>query len=121
MGTFWIKETTAGFRFELRADNGSVVATSGLYRSRAACRKGIESVVRCCLAHLEDQTEEDCDIEKNPKFELFRDGERRFRFRLRARNGAVIVSGGSYRAKASCLDGIASVRRSARKAEVWEE
>lgn len=121
MGRFWIRETTAGFRFDLRASNGKIIATSRLYPSRSACRRGIESVRRCCMAHVEDQTETGRGAENNPKFELFRDGDRRFRFRLRASNGAVIASGGSYQAKASCLDGIASVRRSAPEAEIWEE
>lgn len=121
MGRFWIRETAAGFCFDLRAANGSVVASGGPYRSRGACRRGIASVRRCCTAHLEDQTERDWDVEKHPKLELFRDEDRRFYFCLRARNGAVIASSGSYRTKASCLDGIASMRRSALAADVWEE
>ncbi|MBQ9067728.1 MAG: YegP family protein, partial [Eggerthellaceae bacterium] len=34
-----------------------------------------------------------------------------FRFRLKAANGQVICSGEGYKAKKSCLNGIASIRK----------
>jgi uncharacterized protein YegP (UPF0339 family) len=41
-----------------------------------------------------------------------------FRFRLKARNGEIIAVGEGYKAKASCLNGIDSIRRNAPDAEV---
>ena len=44
MGKFVVKETNTGIKFDLKAGNGEVIATSEVYASKAACLKGIESV-----------------------------------------------------------------------------
>ena len=43
-------------------------------------------------------------------FEIFRDKEGKFRFRLKAPNGEIIASSESYETKRECLKGIESVR-----------
>ncbi len=45
------------------------------------------------------------------KFECYRDKAGSFRFRLKAANGQAILSSEGYKAKASCLNGIASVQK----------
>ena len=44
MGKFVVKETKTGVKFDLKAGNGQVIATSEVYTTEAACLKGIESV-----------------------------------------------------------------------------
>ena len=44
MGKFVVKETNTGIKFDLKAGNGEVIATSEVYSSKAACLKGIASV-----------------------------------------------------------------------------
>ena len=44
MGKFVVKKTATGVKFDLKATNGQVIATSEVYTSDAACMKGIESV-----------------------------------------------------------------------------
>ena len=44
MGKFVIKQVKTGLMFNLKANNGQVIATSEIYNSDAACRNGIESV-----------------------------------------------------------------------------
>ena len=44
MGKFVIKETKTGIKFDLKASNGEVIATSEVYASESACINGIESV-----------------------------------------------------------------------------
>lgn len=46
MGAFVIKTTEKGSHFVLKADNGEVIATSQIYKSKESCKKGIESVKR---------------------------------------------------------------------------
>ena len=58
---------------------------------------------------------------KNPKFEVYKDKAGEFRFRLRAANGEIILTGESYKAKAGCLKGIESIRRNAAESPVVEE
>ncbi len=118
MGTFTIKKVASGFKFDLLASNGEVVATSEVYKTAAACRKGIQSViVNAEKAAIEDLSALDAPI-ANPKFQLYRDKAGRFRFRLRSRNGSIIAVSEGYRARSGCLDGIESVRFYAKNPEI---
>ncbi|MBO5137755.1 MAG: YegP family protein [Spirochaetaceae bacterium] len=57
----------------------------------------------------------------NPKFEVYKDKAGEFRFRLKAKNGENIAASEGYKAKASCMNGIESVKKNAPKAEIVEE
>lgn len=121
MGKFVIKTVASGIKFDLKAGNGEVIATSEVYNSKSACKNGIESVRRNApVAALEDQTVEGFATEKHPKFEVYKDNKGEYRFRLKATNGQIIATGEGYVAKASCLNGVESVRRNAPEAPVAE-
>lgn len=109
MDYFVIRQVPTGVKFDLRSGNGEVIATSEVYKTQAACRKGVESVRKNApIAPVEDQTlAERCS---NPKFEVYEDRGGQFRFRLRARNGGIIAVSENYTAKSACLDGIEAVR-----------
>lgn len=49
----------------------------------------------------------------NPKFERYTDKGGEHRFRLRARNGQVILSSEGYSSKSGCTNGIESVKKNA--------
>ena len=119
MGKFVVKATKTGFVFNLKAGNGETIATSEVYTTEAACLKGVESVRKNAVdAKLEDQTVAEVAAVTNPKFEMYTDKAGEFRFRLKARNGETIAASEGYKAKASCLNGIDSVRRNAPDAAV---
>ncbi len=119
MGKFVVKATKTGFVFNLKAGNGETIATSEVYTTEAACLKGVESVRKNAAdAKLEDQTVAEVAAVTNPKFEMYTDKAGEFRFHLKARNGEVIAASEGYKAKASCLNGIDSVRRNAPDAAV---
>ena len=44
MGKFVIRKVNSGIKFDLKATNGQVIATSEVYTTEAACRNGIASV-----------------------------------------------------------------------------
>ena len=44
MSRFVIRAVNTGVKFDLRAANGQTVLTSEVYKTEAACRKGIASV-----------------------------------------------------------------------------
>ncbi|MCM1440645.1 MAG: YegP family protein [Roseburia sp.] len=122
MGKFAVKTVKTGIKFDLKAGNGEVIATSEVYTSRAACMNGIESVRKNAVAaKVEDQTVEGFETVTNPKFEVYTDKAGEFRFRLKARNGEIIAVSEGYKAKASCMNGIESVRKNAPEAAVVEE
>lgn len=121
MGKFVIKTVKSGIKFDLKAGNGEIIASSEVYSSKASCENGVESVRKNApIAALEDQTAEGFEKQKNPKFEIYTDKAGEFRFRLKARNGEIIATSEGYKAKASCLNGIESVRKNAPDAAVEE-
>ncbi len=122
MSAFVVKKVNTGIMFNLRADNGQVIATSEVYTTAASCKNGIASVRKNApIAALEDQTVEGFAAAKCPKFELYTDKAGEFRFRLKATNGEIIAASEGYKAKESCENGIQSVRENAPVAEMVEE
>ena len=119
MGKFVIRETKTGIKFDLKAGNGEVIVTSEVYASEAACRNGVASVQKNApVAAVENQTVEGYAVEKHPKFEVYADKAGEFRFRLKATNGQIIAVSEGYKAMASCLNGIESVKKNAVDAPV---
>lgn len=113
-GKFVIRTVPTGVKFDWKAPNGQTVLTSEVYRTAAACRKGIASVQKSVLtAGLEDLTVPSGRVLSNPKFELYRDKAGAYRFRLKARNGAIIAVSEAYAAKASAISGMESVKKNA--------
>ena len=121
MGKFVVKETKTGVKFDLKAGNGQVIATSEVYTTEAACLKGIESVKKNCVGAVEDQTVADFEKVTHPKIELYEDKGGEFRFRLKAKNGEVIATSEGYTSKNGALNGIESVKENAPDAEIVKE
>ena len=122
MGKFAVKAVNTGIKFNLLAGNHQVIGTSEVYSSKASCLNGIESVKKNApIAAIEDQTVEGFAAEKHPKFEIYNDKSGEFRFRLKAKNGEIILSSEGYTAKASCVNGIESVKKNADSEIAFEE
>ena len=122
MGKFVVRNTKTGIKFDLKAGNGEVIATSEVYASEASCLKGVASVQKNApVAAVEDQTVEGYAVEKHPKFEMYTDKAGEFRFRLKATNGQIIATSEGYKALASCLNGIESVKKNVVDAAIVEE
>ena len=114
MGKFVVKTTKTGVKFDLKASNGEVIATSEVYTSEKSCLNGIESVkTNAPIAPVENQTEEGFTKESNPKFEVYLDKGGQYRFRLKAKNGQTIAASEGYTSLKNCLNGIESVRKNA--------
>ncbi|MBR6094900.1 MAG: YegP family protein [Lachnospiraceae bacterium] len=122
MGKFVLTEAKNGYKFNLVAGNGEVIATSQVYKSAATAKKGIESVsANAPVANLENQTVKDFKAEVNPKFEVYKDKKGEFRFRLKAKNGQIIATGEGYSKVDACLKGIESVRKNAKEIKIVEK
>ena len=103
----------------MKAGNGEVIATSEVYSSEKSCRAGVASVQKNApAAAVENQTVEGYTVEKHPKFEVYTDKAGEFRFRLKATNGQIIAVSEGYKAIASCMNGIESVKKNAVDAPV---
>ena len=122
MGKYLIKKTKTGIKFDLKAGNGEVIATSEVYTTEKACRAGIASVQRNApAAGIENQTEEGFEKQKHPKFEVYTDKKSEFRFCLKATNGQIIAVSEGYKAISGCMNGIESVKKNADSEIVMQE
>ena len=122
MGKFVVKTVKTGFMFNLKADNGEVIATSEVYTTERACNAGIASVQKNApIAAIEDQTVEGFEKQKHPKFEVYTDKKGEFRYRLKATNGQIIGVSEGYKSMASCVNGIESVKKNAVEPKIEKE
>ena len=115
MGKFVVKKTATGFTWSLKAGNGEVIAVGGeVFTTLAAAKNGCASVAKnAAAAGVEDQTAEGFETVKCPKFEMYTDKKGETRFRLKATSEG-------YTTKASCKNGIESVKKNAPDAPVEE-
>ena len=121
MGKFIIKNAKNGLKFDLKASNGQVIASSQVYKHKKTCLNGTASVMKNAPeAALEDQTVEGYVRQKCPKFEVYMDKKGEYRFRLKATNGQIIAISEGYVKMTSCMNGIDSVRKNAADAPVEE-
>ena len=104
MGKFAIKKTNTGVKFNLKAGNGQVIATSEVYTTEAACKNGIESVKKNAV---EDARFERKEAKNGAPF-----------FNLKAGNNEVIGVSEVYSSEAACKNGIESVKKNAPDAEL---
>jgi uncharacterized protein YegP (UPF0339 family) len=104
------KDAGGAFRFRLRAPNNEIIAVGEGYQSRTSCVNGIKTVKRYCNADIEDQTV-DAPATSNPKFQIYRDAAAKYRFRLRALNNEIILTGEAYETKQGCQNGIQAIKR----------
>ena len=129
MGKFVIKKTPTGaFNFSLYAANMEKIAiASQVYSTKAACKKGMESVgknaVKCIAEdRVEDQTLKKVVEKTCPKFEIYFDKAGLYRYRLIASNGeSIAMSEEGYKSKSGVMNGIKSVSINAVDAEIVDE
>ena len=122
MAKFVLVQVSTGYKFNLVAGNGEVIASSQVYKTVSSAKKGIASVAATApVANIENQTEKDFKPALNPKFEVYKDKKGEFRFRLKAKNGQIIASGEGYTKLDSCLKGVASVQKNAKDAKIAEK
>ncbi|MBT8331212.1 MAG: YegP family protein [Deltaproteobacteria bacterium] len=104
-GKFELKKTRGGkFTFNLKAVNGRVILTSQSYKTKAAAKNGIKSVCTNCS--------------KDARFEQKASKKGEPYFVLLSGNKQIIGKSEMYSSKASMLKGIASVKKSAPKANI---
>jgi len=109
------------YTFKLKAGNGEIIAVGRQYTAVEDCRDGVECLRRNAGAPVEDQTVRGCVVLPYPKYEIYRDAAGEFRFRLVIGEDQIVATGEGYTAKASCLNGIASIGRNAPDASVAVE
>lgn len=120
VGKFEIKKSKDDrYVFNLYAANKVIVATSQVYSSSTSAMNGIKSVIEnAAKAPVEDQTLKSYDTLPYPKWEIYQDKGGQYRFRLNASNGSCICHSQGYTSKASCKNGIESIIRTAKDAEI---
>ncbi|MDR3185580.1 MAG: YegP family protein [Christensenellaceae bacterium] len=100
------------FRFRIKSANGEIVGHSEGYNTKWACQKGIRAILKIASsADIQDTVRDNVSQAIGMKvFEIFKDVEDKFRFRLNASNLETILASQAYKSKDGCLTGIRSVK-----------
>lgn len=119
MGKIVVRKVAAGVQFFLHAVNGGVIAASDAYLTEKECMEDIAVLQRKARqAGVEDQTMVNVQPQPVPRYEISKDSAGLFYFRFVGADGKTIMQSGGYKAKASCKNGIESVRKNAPDAQV---
>ena len=119
-GRFEIKKSKDGrYVFNLYAPNHIIVATSQVYSTSSAAANGIQSIMANAeKVPIEDNTLKNPTKQGFPKWEMYIDKGGEYRFRLFASNGNCVVHSQGYKQKSSCKNGIDSIIRCSKNAEI---
>jgi uncharacterized protein YegP (UPF0339 family) len=105
------KDTSDRFRFRIKASNSFIVGHSQGYTTKYACKNGIKAIANMVDAEVVDTTKLDYKpVIGRAVFEIYRDNENKFRFRIRAANTNNILASQGYTTKENCINGIKSVK-----------
>ena len=113
MGKYVIRKSKVGFYFNLEAANGQVIATAQQYKSKPSCKKAIDALKKLAKSPIEDLTIKDGPKYSKPKWQIYQDRKREYRFRLLASNGNNLIWGEGYSTKSACESGILAVQGNA--------
>ena len=120
-GKFEIEKAKDGrYFFTLYASNHTAIAYSQLYSSTSGVNTGISSIIaNSQKADIEDTTLKNPTSLPCPKWEIYIDKAKQYRFRLYAPNGQCIChSSHGYSTKTGCKGGMDSIKRFAAEAKV---
>ncbi len=118
MGKFTVQQMKAGFKFNLKAGNGQIIASSGVFHRQDDCMRAIRQVMQFAHAPVEDQTAHAFVIQPFPKFVVSHGARGFIGFCLYDEQGEELAHSKNYTAKRSCLAGIRSIGENAPGAEV---
>lgn len=105
------KDNSERFRFRIKASNSYIVGHSQGYSTKYACKGGISAIANMVDAETVDTTKQDYKPTiGRPVFEIYKDNENKFRFRLRAANTNNILASQGYTTKENCYNGIKSIK-----------
>lgn len=110
MGKYVIRKSKTGFYFNVEATNGQVIATAQQYKSKPSCKKAIDALKKLAKSPIEDLTIKDGPKFPNPKWQVYQDRKKEFRFRLVASNGNNLIWGEGYSTMQACKAGVLSVQ-----------
>ena len=120
-GRFEINKSKDGkkFFFNLYASNKVGIATSQMYSTSQSALNGVKSVIaNAPKAPIEDQSLKTYETLPYPKWEIYVDNGGKYRFRLSASNGNCVCHSQGYTTKNACKNGIDSIIRSSKNAEI---
>jgi len=105
------KDNGERYRFRIKASNSYIVGHSQGYTTKYACKNGIAAIAKMIDAETIDTTKQDYKPTIGRSvFEVYRDNENKFRFRLRAANTNNILASQGYTTKENCINGIRSIK-----------
>ena len=121
-GKYVIKLSASGiYTFALKSPKGDTIVSSCEYTLKRSCVSGIQSVRKNGVTeYVEDQTEEKIEKKPNPKYEVYLSGDEKYRFRLKAPNGYIILDSQAFVSKKNCIRAIENIKKYCSSEDVEE-
>jgi len=119
MGKFVVKKNKSGYAYHFEGEDALIYGSSDYHKSLNAARIGIDSVKNIApICRTEDMTAENVKPLRNPKFEIYRDGNKKLRFRMKAKNGQQVLTSVPFKEKDDLLTVIEIIKSTAADASV---
>lgn len=100
-GSFSVVEDNGEFMYQLKANNGRIIATSQLYKTKKSCLEALENFRT---------------VVYDGEFKIFEDKNKNFQYKLYNKQNRIIMSGEVYNSKQLAKNAIESVKKFAGKA-----
>ena len=106
-------DTTGKYRFRFHSSNKFTLGHSQAYSTKSACKYGIQAVIRAAekATIVEVDSDKYVSLIGKSVFEIYKDNDKKFRFRLMSANAMNILASQGYSSKINCLKGIESIKR----------
>lgn len=100
-GTYGIIEENGEFTYQLKANNGKVIATSQAYKTKKSCLDALENFRT---------------VVYDGEFKIFEDKNKKFQYKLYNKQNRIVMSGEVYNTKQLAKGAVESVKKFAGKA-----
>ncbi len=121
MSKFVIRKNRSGYSYHFEGDDALILGCADNHKTMGSARIGIESIRSVAAdCRTEDRTQENVRAMRNPKFEIFRDGNKKLRFRMKAKNGQQVLMSVPFKTPEDLYAAIEVIRNTAAQAAVQD-
>jgi len=119
MGKFVVRKSRSGYSYHFEGEDALILGYSENHKTPGSARIGIDSVKTIAAnCKVEDQSVDRAKVLRNPKFEIFRDGNKKLRFSMKAKNGQQVLMSVPFKEMDELLAAIETIKTTAAGAAV---
>jgi len=114
MGKFVIIKNKSGYSYHFEGEDALILGTGDSHKNLASARVGIDSIKNIAAdCRIEDRTAEKVNRVHNPKYEIYKDGNKKLRFVMKAKNGQRVLQSVPFKEMDDLLAAIETIKNTA--------